>query len=277
MQIFNTISQLTTFLNENKTKNIGFVPTMGALHDGHLSLVSASIDLCDITICSVFVNPKQFNSAGDLANYPRTIEKDSFLLKNQKCDVLFYPNIDEMYEEGENVKEYNFGSIVKIMEGEYRPGHFNGVATIVEKFFSIINPTKAFFGEKDLQQLAIIKKLVLKMNSSIQIIGMPTVREENGLAKSSRNNLLSKKDKKTASTIYSYLIYCKKNKSKGINYLRKDITYKISKQKEFELEYLEFVCLEKMQRIKHWKDEKKSAVCIALFIGGIRLIDNIIL
>ena len=145
MQIFNTISQLTSFLKDNNTKTIGFIPTMGALHEGHLSLVSESVDSCNITICSVFVNPKQFNSTNDLANYPRTVEEDAFLLRNQRCDVLFYPDEDEMYSEGEVVKEYKFGSIETIMEGEYRPGHFNGVATIVEKFFTIIKPSKAFF------------------------------------------------------------------------------------------------------------------------------------
>ena len=138
MQIFNTVNKLTSFLKDYRNKNIGLIPTMGSLHEGHLSLITKSIKVCDITICSVFVNPKQFNSLTDLENYPREIEKDIHLLEKQKCDILFYPNTDEMYSKNEKVKQYNFGSAANIMEGKYRPGHFDGVATIVEKLLTII-------------------------------------------------------------------------------------------------------------------------------------------
>ena len=277
MQIFNTVNKLTSFLKDYRNKNIGLIPTMGSLHEGHLSLITKSIKVCDITICSVFVNPKQFNSLTDLENYPREIEKDIHLLEKQKCDILFYPNTDEMYSKNEKVKQYNFGSAANIMEGKYRPGHFDGVATIVEKLLTIIKPNKAFFGNKDLQQLYIIKKLVTKIGINVEIVGMPTIREVNGLAKSSRNILLSKEEKKNASILYSYLIYCKKNKSKSIEYLKKYMYNIVLKNSKIELEYLEFISIEKMQKIEEWQEKNKNAICLAAYIGGVRLIDNIIL
>ena len=277
MQIFNTVNKLTSFLKNHRNKNIGFIPTMGSLHEGHLSLITKSIKVCDITICSVFVNPKQFNNLTDLENYPREIEKDINLLEKQKCDILFYPNTDEMYRKNEKVKQYNFGAAANIMEGKYRPGHFNGVATIVEKLLTIIKPNKAFFGNKDLQQLYIIKKLVTKIGVNVEIVGMPTIREVNGLAKSSRNILLSKEEKKNASILYSYLMYCKKNKSKGIDYLKKHMYDKVLKNKKVKLEYLEFISIEKMAKIEEWKEKNKSAICLAAYVGDVRLIDNIIL
>lgn len=277
MQVFNTINKLTSFLKNHRNKNIGFIPTMGALHKGHLSLVTESIKLCDITICSIFVNPKQFNNLTDLENYPREIDKDIGLLEKKKCDILFYPSAEEMYSEKVKAKKYNFGLTVNIMEGKYRPGHFDGVAIIVEKLLTIIKPNKAFFGNKDLQQLYIIKKLVTKIDVNVEIVGMPTIRDMNGLAKSSRNILLSKKNKNNASIIYSYLIYCKKNKSLGIEYLKKHMYDTILKNSRLKLEYLEFVSLEKMEKIEEWEEENKSAVCIAAYIGDVRLIDNIIL
>ena len=181
MEIFKTNTELTTYLNTFDSENsVGFTPTMGALHSGHLQLIESSKRECDISICSIFVNPTQFNNSGDLEKYPNTLKADLRKLKKVNCDIVYTPFIDDLYAKGEKAKEFNFGSLAASMEGEYRPGHFNGMATIVEKFFNIINPTKAFFGQKDLQQLQIVKALVKQMQSDIEIIGIPTIREGSG-------------------------------------------------------------------------------------------------
>ena len=159
MLIFESVSALQQHLQENSNKSIGFVPTMGALHNGHLSLIDASQQNCDLTVCSIFVNPTQFNKKEDLEKYPRNVEQDLKLLEQKKCDVVFLPTIEEMYD-NYTFQEFDFGSLGNVMEGEHRPGHFNGVANVIKRFFEIINPTHAFFGEKDFQQLAIVKALV---------------------------------------------------------------------------------------------------------------------
>lgn len=158
MRVFKEIVSLQDYLNSHSNKSIGFVPTMGALHRAHLSLIETSNEQCDLTICSVFVNPKQFNKKGDLDNYPRDIERDIARLKSADCDVLFFPSVEEMYPSAES-KVFDFGNLTKVMEGEFRPGHFNGVALVIERFFEIISPTCAYFGEKDFQQLAVIKNI----------------------------------------------------------------------------------------------------------------------
>ena len=278
MQIFTAKNELIQYLEKLANKQIiGFVPTMGALHEGHASLIKESNKECDVTICSIFINPIQFNNSKDLANYPNTLKKDLTLLKNENCDIVYAPEVSDLYKKGEVAKNYSFGGIATLMEGIHRPGHFNGMATVVEKFFKIINPSKAFFGEKDLQQLQIVKKLVKKMKASIEIINVPTVREKNGLAKSSRNKLLSISDKENASFIYNCLLYCRNNKTEGIKTLKKDISELINSNKDIRLEYIEFVDLETMQRIQYWRKENKNAICIAAYVSGVRLIDNIIL
>lgn len=278
MQTFTTKTGLIDCLSAvEKEKTLGFVPTMGALHQGHLSLIKESNNICDLTICSIFINPTQFNNHEDLANYPNTLDKDLLLLKKINCDIVYAPQVCDLYIKGERAKNYNFGEITALMEGDYRPGHFNGIATIIEKFFKIIKPTKAFFGQKDLQQLQVVKALVKQMNISTEIISMPIIREKNGLAKSSRNKFLSSTEKDTASIIYSCLVYCKNNKSKGIKTLKENIFKTINSNKYIELEYAEFVNLENMQRIQEWQEKNKTAICIAAYIAGIRIIDNIIL
>ena len=197
-------------------------------------------------------------------------------LKKVNCDIVYTPTIDDLYAKGEKAKEFNFGSLATSMEGEYRPGHFNGMATIVEKFFNIINPTKAFFGQKDFQQLQIVKALVKQMQSDIEIIGIPTIREGNGLAKSSRNSLLSANAKTEALLISKCLNFCAENKNLGISELQKYIKSAFEKSRNLELEYAEFVSLNQMKEIKEWEAENQSAVCIAAYIYGVRLIDNII-
>ena len=278
MQNFTTKTELIDYLKTVvKEKTIGFVPTMGALHNGHLSLIEESNNKCDITICSIFINPTQFNNPEDLAKYPNALKKDLSLLKKENCDIVYSPKVSDLYINGEGVKNYNFGDIANLMEGIHRPGYFNGMATIVEKFFRIIKPTKAFFGQKDLQQLQVVKALVKQMKTSIDIISLPTIREKNGLAKSSRNKLLSSIDKENASLIYKSLLYCKDNKSKGVKKLKQYICEIINSNKNIELEYVEFVNLNNMQAIQDWEEENKNAICVAAYVSGVRLIDNIIL
>ena len=278
MQIFKTKLELTRFLSsEKKVKSIGFVPTMGALHEGHLQLIKQSKKECEITVCSIFVNPTQFNNATDLANYPNTLKEDLLKLENLNCDAVYIPKVDDLYEENEKAKEFDFGTLSTTMEGEFRPGHFNGMATIVEKFFNIIKPTKAYFGLKDLQQLQIVKTLAKQTNSEIEIVGVPTIREESGLAMSSRNALLTTEGRKDATLIFEYLNYCRVNKNKGIDFLKSHTKTKFAKNKNFELEYVEFVALNTMLPITKWEKENENAICIATYIDGVRLIDNIIL
>jgi len=265
---------LSAFGNE---KTIGFTPTMGALHQGHLHLIEQSNLKCDISICSIFVNPTQFNNPNDLANYPNTLTVDLEMLEKVKCDIVYNPPVDDVYTKGEKAKSYDFGSLATSMEGEFRPGHFNGMATIIEKMLNIIQPTIAFFGQKDLQQLYIVKALVKQMQSPILIEGVKTIREESGLAKSSRNKLLSESAKKEASLIYNCLSYCQKNKEKGVTALKLYIQNQFLKQENFNLEYAEFVALKTMLPIKDWEEKNKNAVSISAYHSGVRLIDNIIL
>ena len=278
MKIFKTKTKLTAYLNTfDSEKSVGFTPTMGALHSGHLQLIESSKRDCDISICSIFVNPTQFNNSGDLKKYPNTLKADLRKLKKVNCDIVYTPFIDDLYAKGEKAKEFNFGSLAASMEGEYRPGHFNGMATIVEKFFNITNPTKAFFGQKDLQQLQIVKALVKQMQSDIEIIGIHTIREGNGLAMSSRNALLTTEGRKDAPLIFECLNYCRANKNKGIDFLKSHTKTKFAKLKNFKLEYVEFVALNTMLPITKWEKESENAICIATYIDGVRLIDNIIL
>ena len=278
MQDFTTKTELVAYLSKiTKEKTIGFIPTMGALHQGHLSLIEESCKKCDITICSIFVNPTQFNNASDLVNYPNTINADFKKLEQLACDIVYTPAIEDLYENEEKVKTFDFGYLTTSMEGEFRPGHFIGMATIVEKLFNIIQPTIAFFGQKDLQQLQIVKALVKQMKSTIKIEGMPTIREKNGLAKSSRNELLSENAKKEAILIYNSLSYCKNKKKKGIPYLKHYITRQFEQHKNFKLEYAEIVALNTMQPIETWQGGNENAICIAAYHSGVRLIDNIIL
>ncbi len=265
---------LATLSNE---KTVGFVPTMGALHQGHLHLVKQSKKQCDTTVCSIFVNPTQFNNSTDLANYPNTLKADLEKLEQLACDIVYTPTVDDLYEKGEKAKEFDFGSLSTSMEGEFRSGHFNGMATIVEKFFNIINPQKAFFGQKDLQQLQIVKALAKQMQSAIEVVRIPTIREGSGLAKSSRNKLLSENAKKEATLIYNCLNYCKNNKEKGVAELKSYIINQFEKQKNFKLEYAEIVNINTMQPTKIWQGENENAICIAAYHSGVRLIDNIIL
>jgi pantoate--beta-alanine ligase len=262
-------------ISEGKT--IGFVPTMGALHEGHLKLVRRAVAENDFVAVSIFVNPIQFNNPDDLAKYPRTLEEDLRKLEGTGCSLVFAPSAQEMYPEPD-LTEFEFGQLDKVMEGKFRPGHFRGVAVVVKKFFEIITPNKAYFGEKDFQQLAIIKKMVNILQLPVEIVPCPIVREDDGLAMSSRNARLTAEERTEATAIYKALSGAKENYSwfipAGVKQL---VTGEIQDNPYFRVEYVEVVDTETLQPIEDWHDAAHAVICVAAFIGQVRLIDNIVL
>lgn len=279
MIVFEEKKRLADYLSLNiNNHTIGLTPTMGALHQGHISLIKESRKKCDLTICSIFINPTQFNDINDFIKYPKTIESDLALLEKAKCDIIYMPHYEDLYRKNEKIKSYQFNGLEKHMEGNRRPGHFNGVATIVEKLFKIIKPTYAFFGEKDLQQLLIIKQLVKNIGMKIGIIGCPTIRDKNGLAMSSRNKLLSENDQAYSAKIYQQLLFCKKNYIKtSFLDLKKQVINSLTKSQKIEVDYFKFVDIETLKPKSQINKNTKYAACIAVNISGVRLIDNIIL
>ena len=278
MIIFTRKEELKKHLKSHfLSTNIGFVPTMGALHEGHISLIKESIKKCEITICSIFINPTQFNGKSDLIKYPKTLKQDIDKLIEYKCDILYQPEAEDLYTKNETRKSFLLRGIDQELEGAFRPNHFNGVATIVEKLLNIIKPNISFFGIKDIQQLMVIKELVKTKKINTQIIGLPTVREKNGLAKSSRNIHLSEKNKKQASLIFKQLTFCKQNiTSDNINITLEKAKEKLIKEK-IKIEYFELINLDSFKSSDKIFTDKKYAICVAVYIAGIRLIDNIIL
>ena len=275
MIVVETIKGLKQELEKYSSKNIGFVPTMGALHNGHISLVKRSVEENDVTVVSVFVNPTQFNDKADLERYPRTEEADKKLLEAAGCDIVFMPQVEEMYPE-EDTRVFNFGSIETVMEGKYRPGHFNGVAQIVSKLFYAVEPTRSYFGEKDFQQVAIIRDMVRQLNIPVEIIACPIIREESGLARSSRNELLSAEERKKAALISQVL-------SKSVNFA-KDMSVEEVKNwvidqfkvdEVFKMDYYDIVDGNTLQSVSSWQESDYIVGCIAVYCGKIRLIDNI--
>lgn len=277
MKTITTISQLREEIKTFKAarKTIGFVPTMGALHSGHISLVAKSVSQNDITIVSIFVNPTQFNDPSDLQNYPRTLEKDEKLLKQNKCDILFAPSVDEMYPQPDT-RTFDFGMLDKVMEGPSRPGHFNGVAQIVSKLFDAVTPDKAYFGEKDYQQLAIIRNMVKQYNYPIQIIGCPIVRENDNLAMSSRNTRLTPQQReiapKIAQTLNNSLNFVP---HKTVDQVIEWVTRTLAAETMLKVEYFQIVDGTTLQPVSDWNQAKSVIGCIAVHCGPIRLIDNI--
>lgn len=277
MKIIDTISELENQLQgyRHKGETIGLVPTMGALHQGHASLVERCVADNKISIVSLFVNPTQFNNKEDLKHYPRTPEKDHELLEILGVDYVFSPSVEEMYPE-EDKRVFDFGQLDKVMEGEFRPGHFNGVAQIVSKLFDIVKPDNAYFGEKDFQQLAIVKDMVRQLQMPVNIIGMPIVRESSGLAMSSRNQRLSEEQKKNASEVYKVLNESKLMIDKFIPYeLINYVSESINKVSGLKVEYFQIVDGDNLQPVTSWSDSDYIVGCIALFCGEVRLIDNI--
>jgi pantoate--beta-alanine ligase len=264
---------------KGKGKKVGFVPTMGALHAGHLSLIERAKAENDVSVMSIFVNPTQFNNSQDLQNYPRTFEMDVQKLQNSNTDILFYPTVEEMYPTGQKENDtYDFGMLEKIMEGKFRPGHFKGVAQVVSKLFKIVQPDSAYFGEKDFQQLAIIRELVKKMNSPIQIVACPTKREPDGLALSSRNSLLSPEQKKEAVKISEALLYIKKHQKKlTVEAIKAKAIELIEQSGKMKVEYLEIADEQTLLPIENWNQTNPIRTFAAVKTGNVRLIDNLAL
>lgn len=279
MLIFDNKESLTNFLRplQSLNKTTGFVPTMGALHDGHLSLIKNSLDENHITVVSIFVNPTQFNNAEDLEKYPRTLETDVKKIEEIQANVIVYaPTVTDIYEQNAVSISFSFDGLENQMEGKHRPGHFDGVGTIVKKLFEIVNPTLAYFGEKDFQQLQIVKKLVEKEKMNVEIVGCPIFREANGLAMSSRNERLSKKARKKSGLIYKVLQKVQsKFETNNITELNEFVKNSFLNSPEFTLEYFEIA--EESTLLPALKKEKtkKYRAFIAIFIENIRLIDNI--
>ena len=278
MKIFKKRDQLKSFLEESKKnkKTIGFVPTMGALHKGHLFLIEQAKKKNDLTVASIFVNPTQFNNQEDLDNYPKTLEKDIELLESVSCDVLFVPTIAEIYHKNVVSNKFDFDGLEHEMEGKYRAGHFDGVGTIVKTLFEIVSPKNAYFGEKDFQQLQIIKKLVTKNQLPISIKGCAIYREKDGLAMSSRNARLSSEQRKVAPIIYKVL---KKVKKKFQEETEGEISEWVENQFKnhpfLQLEYFTIADEKSLKPINIKEFDKKYRAFIAVFAGNIRLIDNI--
>jgi len=277
MITFSKILDTVNFVKEQRKngKTIGFVPTMGALHQGHLDLMNRAKKENDLLIVSIFVNPIQFNNSVDLEKYPRDLNADAKLLEDIGCDVLFAPSVIEMYPEKATI-EYDFGLLETVMEGASRPGHFNGVGIVVSKLFEITLPHKAYFGEKDYQQLAIIKKLVEIEKIPVQIVPCPTVREPDGLAMSSRNKLLTIAEREAAPFIYQTLKFVKKS-SETIcpGPLRQLVVNMFSSREEFELEYFELANDRTLQTINAWGTASGIIAFVVVRLGKVRLIDNI--
>ncbi len=294
MIFFNSISTLQAHLKNvrEQGQQIGFVPTMGALHLGHISLINSAKASCDLVICSIFVNPTQFNNLQDLEKYPRTLEADMRLLEEAGCDVVFVPEVSEMYSPTElelkakqiedkswaQGKKVDFGDLDKVMEGKQRPGHFNGVAQVVSKLFRIVQPEKAFFGQKDFQQLAIIRSMVQQLKMDVEIISCPILREKDGLAMSSRNVRLSPHERTLVPVISQTLFKIKQlQATHSISQLKSIVNEQFASIPEIKLAYFEIVDSDTLRALTDFKDSKSAVACIAVEIGALRLIDNIIL
>jgi pantoate--beta-alanine ligase len=279
MHVFQTQKELQIELNkaENQSKKIGFVPTMGALHQGHLSLLEQSLSENEVTVLSIFVNPTQFNNADDLKKYPRTLEKDVELVEKLNKNILVYaPSVTDIYEGNTISTSFNYDGLENQMEGRHRPGHFDGVGTIVKKLFEIVKPTNAYFGEKDFQQLQIVKKLVTKYKIPVNIIGCEIYRETSGLAMSSRNERLSESARNESKLIFQILSQAKvKFESKSANEVVSFVEKEFKKHTNFTLEYFEIAAEDTLLTCKRKVKNKKYRGFIAVFIENIRLIDNI--
>jgi pantoate--beta-alanine ligase len=259
-------------------KSLGFVPTMGALHDGHIALVERAVRENDLSAVSIFVNPIQFNNPEDLEKYPRTLEKDLEMLEKAGCDMVFIPTPEGMYPEAVQEK-YHFGALEEVMEGALRPGHFNGVAVVVKRLFEMIRPQRAYFGEKDFQQLRIIQQLVMGESIPVEIVPCPIVRETDGLAMSSRNRRLSPEERKHAPAIYEILRWAKTMAGKvPVDQLCREAEARLNAVPGMKTEYFILAETDTLQAIHTWDEGKKGiAAFVALWLGEVRLIDNMLL
>ena len=277
MLVVETVENLHTYLASvrGEGKSIGLVPTMGALHEGHASLVKRSVEENDVTVVSVFVNPTQFNDKGDLERYPRTLDADCALLSSLGADCVFAPSVEEVYPEPDT-RVFDFTPLDKVMEGVYRPGHFNGVAQIVSKLFMYVEPTRAYFGEKDFQQLAIIREMVRQQGFALEIVGCPIVREADGLAMSSRNTLLTSEQRVIALAISKTLFASVKfAEDHSLSETKQMVEQAIADIEGLELEYFEVVDGNTLQPVIFWNEADYIVGCITVYCGKVRLIDNI--
>lgn len=279
MKVFKKIVDLQNALFEERKqgKEIGLVPTMGALHEGHASLVRRSVGENGVTVVSVFVNPTQFNDKNDLKNYPRDLEADCALLEICKADYVFAPEVEEMYPTPDT-RHFEFPPVSTVMEGAHRPGHFNGVCQVVSRLFYIVRPDRAYFGEKDWQQIAVVKAMVRQLELSVQIVECPIVRDEDGLARSSRNSLLAPDERAIAPAIYkalkSSVTYAKKHTLKQTH---DKVVADINKVEGLDVEYFSIVDGNTLQDVAEWEDSPYIVGCITVYCGKtpIRLIDHI--
>ena len=279
MQVVKHINELRLVVNDKRKEglSIGFVPTMGALHQGHLSLVEQAGKQTGFVVVSIFVNPTQFNDKGDLERYPRNLQKDIDLLDQSSCGLIFAPEAEEIYPEPDT-RQFDFGVLEQVMEGKFRPGHFNGVAQVVSKLFEIVQPDKAYFGQKDFQQLAIIQEMVRKLNLPVEVISCPIIRENDGLAMSSRNMLLDPEQRANAAHISATLFAAlQKTRQLSVDELCKWVIDRINKNQFLNTEYFEIVNTKTLLPVKSWEDPCQKVGCVAVQCGKIRLIDNIII
>lgn len=279
MLVFESKAALSSYLVQQRQagSTIGFVPTMGALHQGHLSLIAASVSRTDLTVCSIFVNPTQFNNSKDLEKYPRTLEKDIRLLEEAGCHVLFCPRQEEMYPNVTGTS-FSFGPLEEVMEGHFRPGHFHGVGLIISKLFNIVRPHAAFFGQKDLQQSRIIEQLTADLFFEVEIVVVPTVRESDGLAMSSRNMRLDPEQRRLAAQFYSALQlgYQKLSDEMPPKRVTEEVERYFAQFPELRLEYFCIADSGTLQAVDAVPEHRMLALCIAGYIGEIRLIDNLL-
>lgn len=274
MKVFESIIETQNYV---KSHGVGFVPTMGALHEGHISLIRRAKKENEIVVASIFVNPTQFNNPDDLARYPRTLEADLDRLEKAGCDAVFVPSVQEIYPQPAVLK-MDFGRLEQILEGAFRPGHFNGVGLIVSKLFHIITPQRAYFGQKDIQQCAVISRLVHDLSFGIELVFCETIRETDGLAMSSRNVRLSPEKRREAPFIYRSLLRGKELLIRGNSpsQVEKQIAESYREHPDFELEYYEIVAFSNLEQIPQYDPSSKTAIVVAAHLDGVRLIDNII-
>ena len=277
MEVFTQKAGLSLALSSCRGGTVGFVPTMGALHEGHISLVERCRRECDTVVVSIFVNPTQFNDPNDLKNYPRTIEADLELLRAADADYVLVPSVEEIYPE-KDTRVFDFGTVAKVMEGARRPGHFNGVGQVVSRLFDIVRCDRAYFGEKDFQQIAVIRALVKRYGYSVEIVPCPIVREADGLAASSRNRLLAPQHRAAAPLIYETLrMGAERARTMSVSDLKRWVIARIDAERLLNVEYFSVVDAETLEEIGAWSDTVPMRGCIAVRAGAVRLIDNILI
>lgn len=282
MLIYKKPGPVTDFLEKKRIAKhqIGFVPTMGALHAGHLSLVDEAKKQNNVVVCSIFVNPTQFNDPEDFKKYPITLENDILMFEKAGCDILFIPSVQDVYPKGiDQHDHYELGFLENILEGKFRPGHFQGVCQVVDRLLGIVSPDNLYLGQKDYQQCLVIKKLLelIGLNDKIRIHNCPTLREENGLAMSSRNTRLSAGDRKKAATVSAALRFIKENLKPGDTNEMIDKAMHMLQQKEFKIDYVEIADADTLKSVENWNGKQKIVALAAAFLNNVRLIDNMVI